>query len=67
MTEIARKVPKTLSVVEPGKLYFGLCPRSSYQAVRRGEIPVIKIGRLLRVPVTAMEAILERAGQDAAK
>jgi hypothetical protein len=67
MPETTREIPKTLSVVEAGKLYFDLCPRSSYQAVRRGEIPVIKIGRLLRVPVTAMEAMLERAGQDAAK
>jgi hypothetical protein len=67
MPERTIKIPKTLSVVEAGRLYFDLCPRSSYQAVRRGEIPVIKIGRLLRVPVTALEAMLERAGQGVAK
>ena len=67
MTEKTIKIPKTMSVIEAGKLYFDLCPRSSYEAVRRGEIPVIKIGRLLRVPVAAMEAMLERAGQGVAK
>ena len=29
----------------------------------RGEIPTIRIGRLLRVPVRAMEALLDRAGR----
>jgi len=44
--------PKTLTVEEAGERYFGLCRASSYAAVKRGEIPVIKIGRLLRVPVS---------------
>jgi hypothetical protein len=63
MPENTQKNPKTLSVPEAGKLYYDLCPRSSYQAVARGEIPVIRIGRLLRVPVAAMERRLEQAGQ----
>jgi hypothetical protein len=53
---------KTLTVTEAGEQYFGLCPRSSYAAVKRGQIPVIKIGRLLRVPVVALERMLEQAG-----
>jgi hypothetical protein len=63
MPENTQKGPKTLSVAAAGKLYFDLCPRSSYAAVRRGELPVIRIGRLLRVPVAAMEKMLAEAGQ----
>ena len=31
-----------------------------------GQIPTIKIGRLLRVPVRALERMLERVGEPAA-
>ena len=55
----------TLSVPEAGKRYFGLCRNSAYDAAARGEIPTIKIGRLLRVPVRALEQMLDRAGQPA--
>jgi len=54
-------VPLTISVPEAGKKYFGLCRNASYDAAARGEIPTIKIGRLLRVPVRALERILDRA------
>ncbi len=60
MTDIK---PKTLSVPEAGRVYLGIGRDSSYEAVKRGEIPVIKIGKLLRVPVIAMERMLERAGE----
>ncbi len=55
----------TISVPEAGRKYFGLSRNGSYDAAERGEIPVIKIGRLLRVPVRALEAMLDRAGQPA--
>jgi len=51
--------PKTLSVPEAGRVYFSLGRNASYDAARRGEIPVIRIGRLLRVPVVALERKLE--------
>lgn len=54
---------KTLSVPEAGRLYFDLGRNASYEAARRGDIPTIKIGRLLRVPVVAMERKLEKVGQ----
>jgi excisionase family DNA binding protein len=54
---------KTMSVPEAGKLYFGLSRNSSYQAVGRGEIPTIRVGRLLRVPVAAMERIVADGGR----
>ena len=55
--------PKTISVPEAGRVYLGLGRDSSYQAAKRGDIPVIKVGRLLRVPVIAMERKLERVGE----
>jgi hypothetical protein len=51
--------PKTLTVPEAGKLYFDLGRNASYEAARRGDIPTIRIGRLLRVPVIALERKLE--------
>ena len=53
--------PKTLTVPEAGRRYFDLSRNASYEAARRGDIPTIKIGRLLRVPVMAMERKLETA------
>ena len=53
--------PKTLTVPEAGRVYFDLGRNASYEAARRGEIPTIRIGRLLRVPVLALERMLETA------
>ena len=55
--------PKTLTVPEAGRRYFDLGRNASYEAARRGEIPTIRIGRLLRVPVVQMERKLESAGK----
>jgi hypothetical protein len=52
----------TLSVPEAGRRYFGLSRNSSYAAAERGDIPVIKVGRVLRVPIRAMERLLDGAG-----
>jgi hypothetical protein len=59
----ASKGPKTLSVPEAGRIYFGLAKNASYDAARRGELPVIRIGSKLRVSVVALERMLEEAGQ----
>jgi len=50
---------KTLTVPEAGREYFGLSRNASYEAAHRGDIPTIRIGRLLRVPVVALERKLE--------
>lgn len=60
------ETPLTISVPEAGKKYFGLSRNGSYLAAERGEIPTIKIGRLLRVPVRALERMLDRAGEPGA-
>jgi helix-turn-helix protein len=56
----------TMSVPTAGRKYFGLSRNGAYAAAERGEIPTIKIGRLLRVPVRALEKMLDRAGEPAA-
>lgn len=53
--------PKTMTVPDAGRIYFGLGRNASYDAAKRGDIPTIKVGRLLRVPVAAMERRLEQA------
>jgi hypothetical protein len=56
---------KTLSIPEAGAKYFGLSKNGSYDAAARGEIPFIEIGRLKRVPVVAMERLMEECGRPA--
>jgi len=51
---------KTLSVAEAGEMYFDLGRNASYAAAKRGDIPTIRVGRLLRVPVAAMDRKLEQ-------
>jgi len=46
---------KTISIEQAGRIYYGLSRNGSYDAARRGDIPTIKVGRLLRVPIAAME------------
>jgi hypothetical protein len=53
--------PKTLTVPEAGKRYFDLAKNASYAAAARGEIPVIRIGGRLRVPVCQIERMLQGA------
>ena len=58
---MADELPLTITVPEAGKRYFSMSRGASYAAAERGEIPTVRIGRLLRVPVKAMDALLESA------
>jgi hypothetical protein len=58
-----RDPPKTISVPEAGRRYFDLSRGASYAAAANGQIPTIRIGRLLRVPIAAMERVLDSAGE----
>jgi len=55
------ETPLTITVPEAGKKYFDLSRDASYAAAQRGDIPTIRVGRLLRVPVAAMERKLGEA------
>ncbi len=48
----------TTSVPKAGRL-LGLGKYASYEAARRGEIPVITMGRRMIVPVRGLEEILK--------
>jgi hypothetical protein len=61
--ELAADSPKTISVPEAGKKYFDLSRGASYAAAARGDIPTIKIGGKLRVPIVAIERKLEMVGR----
>jgi excisionase family DNA binding protein len=50
------------TVPEAGRR-LGLSRGSAYEAAKRGEIPTIRIGRLLKVPIAAFERLLAEAGK----
>jgi hypothetical protein len=56
-------IPKTMSVPEAGRIYYGVGRDASYQAAKKGLIPFIWVGKFMRVPIVAMERIMEQAGQ----
>lgn len=49
---------ETLSVSQAGQV-LGLGRDAAYAAVERGEIPVLRFGRLIRVPKHALKQLLE--------
>src|SRR5262245_7714061 len=62
-----KKNTETLSIPEAGEKYFGLSRNASYDAYNRGEIPAVKVGRLLKVPLALMERMMiEKAAATAA-
>ena len=54
--------PLTMPVPEAGKL-LNLGRDASYAAAKRGDIPVLRFGRNLRVPIAAFKRMLETAEQ----
>lgn len=50
---------RSISVPYAGRVYLGLGRNASYRAAKNGDIPTIRVGRLLRVPIAAMERKLE--------
>jgi excisionase family DNA binding protein len=52
-------VSRTISVPEAGR-WLGIGRNAAYDAARRGDIPTIRIGKLIRVPVVALERMLGR-------
>jgi excisionase family DNA binding protein len=53
----------TISVPEAARKYLGLRSKdAAYAAAHEGIIPTIRVGRLLRVPVAAMERVLDQVG-----
>jgi excisionase family DNA binding protein len=57
-TVMEKQDEKTLTVEEAGRRYFGISRAGAYRAVANGDMPSIRIGHLLRVPVAAMEKMM---------
>ena len=51
----------TYLVPEAGEM-LGLSRNASYAAAKRGDLPTIKIGKLIRVPKAAFDQMLARVG-----
>jgi excisionase family DNA binding protein len=49
---------RTLTVEEAAK-ELGISKASAYEAARTGELPTIKIGKRILVPVVALERMLQ--------
>ncbi|WP_376704445.1 hypothetical protein RQ479_06095 [Mesorhizobium sp. ISC25] len=59
----------TVSVPDAGRLFFNLARNASYDAAKRGEIPTVKIGGKILVPVAPVAQQLglrSTAGREAA-
>ena len=62
MTNSNNENPKTLSVPAAGKI-VGLSKNAVYSAARRGEIPTLRFGGRLRVPMYRLEKLLRGDSQ----
>lgn len=49
----------TLTVPEACEL-LGVGRQAAYEAIRKGQLPSIRIGRLIRIPRAAVEKMLSR-------
>jgi excisionase family DNA binding protein len=54
-----------VSVPEAGRV-LGLGRNAAYEAVKRGEIPVLRFGKLLKVPTAWLERVLRGETGEAA-
>jgi excisionase family DNA binding protein len=67
MAEAANSQSKTMTVEEAGKVYFGVSRATAYKLAASGQLPVIRMGRLIRVSVPALERMLVDAGMKAVR
>jgi excisionase family DNA binding protein len=65
MTKSKADERAVMTVPEAGAK-LGLSRNGAYEAATRGDIPTIRIGRLLRVPKVAFERMLAQAGSKSA-
>jgi excisionase family DNA binding protein len=54
----------TVTVAEAGKL-LGVSRGLAYELVQRGELPAVRLGRRIVVPVRAIEALLDQVVAEA--
>jgi hypothetical protein len=56
--ETKRLLSKAVLTIEEAGTVLGMCRNSAYSAAKRGDIPTIKIGKLLKVPAALLRAKL---------
>jgi hypothetical protein len=54
--ELKELLAKVVIAVPQAGNVLGLSRNASYEAARRGDIPTIRVGRLLKVPTAAFKA-----------
>ena len=54
---------RTLTVPQAAEI-LGISRNAAYEAVARGEIPAIRFGKRLVVPIAAFDRLLEQAYKD---
>lgn len=54
---------RTVTVEQAGRI-LGIGRSSAFEACRRGEIPTLRIGKRLLVPIAALEKMLSGVGDD---
>lgn len=53
---------KLVYTVDEASEILGICKPTLYQAIDRGEIPALRIGRRILIPVAALERKLAEVG-----
>lgn len=56
---MATQVDRVTYTVEEAARLLGIGRNTAYEAVARGEVPVIRVGRRLLVPRAALERLME--------
>jgi hypothetical protein len=62
MPQQSQQEPRLVYDVPEAGAKLGLSRGASYAAAARGDLPVIRIGKLLKVPMAAFDKMLEQAG-----
>jgi excisionase family DNA binding protein len=53
---------QTVSVREAARI-LGIGRDTAYEAARTGQLPTIRFGKVIRVPIAALDKLLAEAGQ----
>jgi excisionase family DNA binding protein len=62
--QVAKDERAVLTVEEAARV-LGVAKNTLYEAIQRGEVPHVRLGRLIRVPRHALEVLLKGQGGDA--
>jgi excisionase family DNA binding protein len=58
---IEEKIERRTCSIEEAAKALGVCKAVAYEAARTGELPTIKFGRRILVPLVALDRILDGA------